>query len=338
MTDIEASGYATLPEIASRLDPDGAEAQIINIAANKKPFLRDMLWAEGNLPTGHQITQTSSTLPSGTWRMANTGVEPTKAETVQYVETCGRLETEIVIDEALLELNGGMTWRKSEEQLQTEGLAQQLSTAIFYESVSTNPERIHGLAPRYFSATDGIASSYVLIGTNAGSNARSVWIVSPGPRKLYGIYPKGTRAGLQVVDNGRQRVLDSSSNAFYAYSTSLIWRCGVVVEDYRHAVRVQYDPDDAEMANTEKGLYQLVMDGLQTIYDADNARIVMDRTTAKLFNRQLMNAENRPMEYVAMGGKMLGDSASQGGPKMPHFMGHPVYVDDSLVAETAITS
>lgn len=338
MTTLTDGGLATLPEIASRLDPGGATAMIADVLSKKNSILRDMVWMEGNLPTGHQITQTTTALPTATWRQLNTGVDPTKGQTVQYVESCGMLEDESIIDEALLELNGGMAWRTTEDAIKLEGIGQQLATSVFYESVSSNPERIHGLAPRY-SATSGVtASSYTLAGTNAGTNARSVWLITWAPRKLYGIYPKGTKAGMERIDNGRQRVLDSNSKAFYAYSTTLKWRCGVAVEDYRYAVRFQWDPDDAAMAADERGLYLGIQDMLSTIYEVTpQTRLYMDRTTLQRLNRQMVVNENRPLEYVAMGGKLFGDGSMQGGERVPTFFGVPIRLEDALVAETAIS-
>src|SRR5689334_18620482 len=149
MTTNTHGGYATLAEVASRLDPNGQAATIANILSKKNPVLQDIPWVEGNLVTGHQIAQTHTSLPSGTWRQINQGVAATKGQTAVYTESCARLEDESVIDEALLELNGGMAWRMTEDALKMEGLSQQFATALFYESASSNPERIHGLAPRY---------------------------------------------------------------------------------------------------------------------------------------------------------------------------------------------
>src|SRR2546428_4578065 len=182
LTDV---GFPNLANIMSRLDPDGSGALVANVLSKKNRFLDDIPWKEGNLPTGHKITQTVNTLPSATWRQLNKGVAVTKGETTQYTESCGILEDLSEIDERTLELNGGREYRLSEDNIKTEGISQQLATAIFYESTSSNPERIHGLSPRY-PATSGYTSSpYVLAGTNAGVNARSVWIVTWGERKAY---------------------------------------------------------------------------------------------------------------------------------------------------------
>lgn len=336
MATLVHGGFPTIAEVASRLDPNGDLAIVANVLERKMGLLRDMPWFEGNLTTGHQVARAENALPSATWRQINQGVLPTTGQVGQYTETFGLLEDECVIDEELLKLNGGMEYRVSEEVLKKEGIAQQLGTAVFYESASVNPERIHGLSPRFYSTTAGLAQDYVLKGTNAGSNCHSIWLLTWAPRKLYGGYPKGTKAGLERVDNGRQRITDSQGRAFYAYSTSYKWRCGVVVEDYRYAVRIQWDPDDSDMASTGKGLYLLLQDALSQIYEVTpDTRLYMNRTSLQRLNRQLLTNENRPLDYLAVKGKRMGDP-DQGGESLPHFFGVPIRLDDSLVAETAI--
>ncbi len=326
MAAITDTAFPNLANVASRLDPNGSIAHVANVLSKKNPILDDIPWIESNEMTGHRITQATTSLPSASWRMLNAGVSATKGETSQFVESCGRLEDESKIDEAIVELNGGAAYRASEDMLKMEGFAQQFATSVFYESTSSNPERIHGLAPRYPATSGYSSSSYVLAGTNAGVNARSVWLMRWAERKLYGIYPKGTKAGLERIDHGKQRVLDSNSRAFWAFVTQFIWRCGIAVEDYRYAVRTQWDPDDAEMAAGEKGLYLKLSDALGTIYEPEGAVFYMDRTSLNRLNAQLLANENRPLEYIAYGGR-----------RVPSFMGVPIRITDALVAETAIS-
>jgi hypothetical protein len=328
MTDIESGGFPTLAHVASRLDPDGeSEAYIANVLSKKNPILDDIPFVEGNLATGHQITQATNALPSASWRRLNRGVAATLAETAQYTESCGILEDESKIDERLYELRGGAAFRESEDKLKMEGFAQQVSTALFYESTSSNPERVHGLAPRYPATTGYTSSSYTLAGTNAGTNARSIWLITWEERKAYGIFPKGTRAGLERQDKGLERVLDSSSNPFYAYVTRFVWRLGFAVEDYRYLVRFQWDPDDAAMASDDRGLYLKMLQMVDTIYDTTpNTMFYMDRTTRTRLNQQLASNDANYLTYVEKGGKRL--SA---------FEGIPIRVVDALVAETAIS-
>jgi hypothetical protein len=238
------------------------------------------------------------------------------------------------IDERLYELNGGDAFRMSEDEIKQEGIAQQFANALFYESTSSNPERIHGLAPRYPATTGFVNSAYVLAGTNAGSDARSIWMVCWGKKKVYGIYPKGTKAGLEMIDLGKQRVLDSNSQPYVALSTQHVWRCGLAIEDYRYAVRAQWDPDDADMADAERGLLLLLARMHTTIYRARGAVIYMDRITAAKLNAQLISNDQGPLRYMAGEGGQLMTGVDTG---VATWNGFKIRIVDALVAETAIT-
>src|SRR5690242_15147785 len=99
MTDIEESGFPNLAQVASRVDPNGQAALIANVLSKKNDFVNHMPWFEGNLPTGHLISQAVNSLPSAQWRKFNEGVAATKGQVAQYVESCGMLEDESKIDE-----------------------------------------------------------------------------------------------------------------------------------------------------------------------------------------------------------------------------------------------
>ena len=47
----------TLSDFAQRLDPDGSVPDIAELLNEKNEVLSDMLWVEGNLPTGMRTTQ-----------------------------------------------------------------------------------------------------------------------------------------------------------------------------------------------------------------------------------------------------------------------------------------
>lgn len=337
MTTRTDGGFPTLAEVANRLDPNGMTAVITNILTKENPILLDMPWFEGNLTTGHRIKLTSGSLPQATWRQINQGVDPDKGEVSTYDEACALLEGECIIDEALLELNGGMAWRQTEEGLWLEGMSQQYATALFYEDAGDNPERIHGLAPRFPATTGYRASGQVVVGSNAGSNARSIWALTPRERKLYCVYPKGTKAGIETKDNGRQRVTDSAGKAYYAFSTSFKWRVGLAIEDYRYAARAQWDPDDPVMAGEEKGLILLMVNLVNRLYKKDErTRLYMDRDTISRLNEQCISNDNNLLTYFAAHNKQMGDSAIQGD-VVGTFMGYPIRCVDALVAESAIS-
>ena len=74
--------HPTLLDVTKRLDPNGKIDTIAEILTQTNEILEDMVWLEGNLPTGHR-TSVQTSLPTGTWRRFNEGIVPTKSTSTQ---------------------------------------------------------------------------------------------------------------------------------------------------------------------------------------------------------------------------------------------------------------
>jgi hypothetical protein len=164
---------------------------------------------------------------------------------------------------------------------------------------------------------------------------RSIWLINWQPRKVYGIYPKASQLGLQKMNlskNGPLRVPDpnDATKTLLAYVTRYQWKLGLAVEDYRYVVRIQWDPSDSTtFAATAKALVMSMQDALETIFDREQGNLhwYMDRTSKKRFNYELANAgESRFLTYLDQGGRI-----------QEMFMGVPIHVSDSLVAESYVS-
>src|SRR6202012_1170811 len=97
--------YPNLADWARRADPDGAIAVIGELLSQCNEVLKDMIWTEGNLPTGHKTTVRVG-LPQGVWRAANQGVASSKSITEQYQDSIGELVDYSIVDKSLAMLNG----------------------------------------------------------------------------------------------------------------------------------------------------------------------------------------------------------------------------------------
>src|SRR5690606_9185016 len=95
----------TLLDWAKRLDPSGKTAKIVELLAQTNEILADMLFLEGNLPTGHRTTVRTG-LPAVYWRLLNMAVPSSKSQTAQITEGCGMLEAWSKVDVDLANLNG----------------------------------------------------------------------------------------------------------------------------------------------------------------------------------------------------------------------------------------
>lgn len=236
-----ANAFLTLADWARRVDPDGSVAEICELLSQCNEVFDDMMWLEGNLPTGHKTTVRTG-LPKGTWRMLYQGVPYTKSTTAQVTEDVGMLEAYSQIDKKLAELNGDVAaFRLREDDSHLEGLSQQMATTIFYGNVSVTPQQFTGFSPRYNTVSTSTAQNAynVLDGGGTNSNNSSLWLVAWGDRTAFGIFPKGSKAGLVFEDKGDVVPgFDANNNRFEAYTSYFKWEAGLCVADWRYIVRM----------------------------------------------------------------------------------------------------
>lgn len=235
------NAYLSLADWASRADPQGNIDDIGETLSQCNEVFDDMIWKEGNLPTGHKYTVRTS-LPKGMWRMLNQGVPFTKSTTAQVTVGCGMLEDYSRVDKRLAELNGNVqSFRMSEDNAHLEGLSQQMATTIFYGNSAVNVQQFTGFSPLYSTITAATAANAanVFNGGGTGSSNTSMWIVGWGERTCYGVFPKGSKAGLTFEDKGDSRPgFDSNGYEYEALTSYFRWEAGLCVEDWRYVVRV----------------------------------------------------------------------------------------------------
>ena len=230
----------TLIDWARRSGDEGQVESIVNLLSQTNEILDDMLWVEGNTPTGHKTTVRTG-LPAATWRLLNYGVPRSKSTTAQIVDTCGMLETYSEIDKDLADLNGNTAaFRLSEDLAFLEGMNQQFAQTLFYGNTAINPERFMGMSARYNTVTTAnaqTANNVIDMGGTASTNT-SVWVVVWGPNTCHGIFPKGAKAGLVQRDLGEEALYDSAGNLYRGYRSQYQWKAGLTVRDWRYVVRI----------------------------------------------------------------------------------------------------
>ena len=241
MAILGRAGRVTLTDWAQTIDPDGSIASVAELLTQQQAILQDIPWIESNLPTGHRHTVRAG-IPRGTWRQLYQGVRPTKSLRVQIEDAIGMLEARNEVDKDLVELNGqSAAFMLQEAQAHIEGMSQDFASTLFYGNTAQFPERFMGLAPRY-SARSGFPAAANVIhagGASAGVNT-SVWLVVWGPNTVFGLFPKGSPAGLQREDLGIIDAFDEQvpPARFRAYSERFQWKAGLAVRDWRYVVRI----------------------------------------------------------------------------------------------------
>ena len=300
---------------------DGRISVIVELLSQTNEILDDMRWVEGNLPTGHR-TSVRTGLPQGTWRQLNYGVQPTKSTTTQVTDTCGMLETYSEIDKALADLNGNTAeFRLSEDKAFLEGLSQQMAQTLFYGNTATTPEKYMGLAPR-FSSLGAENGTNIIDAAGTGSDNASIWLVVWSDLTVHGIFPKGSKAGLQMRDLGEQTLLDADSNKYQGYRTHYKWDAGLTVRDWRYAVRIaNIDVSDLQ-AGTGADLVTLMIKATHKVPSLKTGQPVfyMNRT-----GRQWLDIQAATKDNV-----MLKISEFEGRP-VREFLGIPIRTCDQLL-------
>lgn len=278
-----AASHPTLLDLAKRLDPDGKIDVIAEILTQENPILEDMNFVEGNLPTGHRTTIRTG-LPTPTWRKLYGGVQPTKSNTAQVTDSCGMLEAYAEVDKALADLNGNTAaFRLSEDRAHIEGMAQELASTIIYGNEGDQPEAFTGLAPRYNSLSAANADNIISAG-GSGADNTSIWLVVWGDQTMHGIYPKGSRAGLDMQDKGQVTIesVDGAGGRMEAYRTHYRHDCGLTVRDWRFAARVcnidvsalTSDGTAADRAAAQKALINFMVQASERIPSLSKGRAV----------------------------------------------------------------
>jgi len=233
--------YPNLVDWARRVDPDGEIAIIAEMLSQCNEVMKDMIWQEGNLPLGHKTTIRTG-LPQGVWRAANQGVPSSKSLTAQFQDSIGELQDYSIVDKSLAELNGNVAkFRYSEDMAHVEGLSQQVASSLFYQNEATTPTAFTGFSPRYNTVNTSTAKNAVNV-LDAGGTANanlSIWLVGWGDHTTFGIFPKGSQAGLVYKDLGDGvPAYDANGNRFEAYTSLFQFKLGLCVKDWRYNVRI----------------------------------------------------------------------------------------------------
>jgi hypothetical protein len=231
-----AANALTLADWAKRIGPDSKTAVIIELLSQTNDILIDMKFKEGNLPTGDQATIRTG-LPDVFYRLMNQGVPASKSTTAQITENAAMLEARSNADKKLAEMNGNVNeFRLSESMAFLEAMNQRMASTLMF-GTAANPEEFVGFTPRYndLGATNG---QNILDAGGTGSDNSSIWLVGWGDRTVHGIFPKGSKAGLNHEDLGLDDVADANGNLFRAYKDLYTWDNGLMIKDWRYAVRV----------------------------------------------------------------------------------------------------
>lgn len=319
----------TLADVAARTDGQGnIITNIVELLNETNDVLTDMTFIEANNQTEHKTTIRSG-LPSATWRKLYHGVPPSKSAVVTVRDTVGMLEAYAEIDKDLADLNGNSAaWRLSEQRAFVEAMNQEMATTLWYGDTSVHPERFTGLAPRYssMSAENG---RNILDGGGQGADNTSIWLLIWGQNTLHGIYPKGSKAGLQHRDLGEDTLRDANGNPFQGYRTHYKWNMGLCLRDWRYAVRIANikETDLRKDASAGADLIDLMTQALELVPNLNMGRAVF------YCNRNIRSFLRRMIAHKVINSTLTMDNVA--GKHVVSFDGVPVRISDAILSTEA---
>jgi hypothetical protein len=230
------NSYLTLIDVHKQGDPSiGA---VIEVLKKQNSILDDAVAMECNMGTTHRHAIRTG-LPTPAWGRLYQGVPQSKSTTQQVDDTTGFLEAGSAVDERLLEIaKDPAALRLGEAESHIEAMNQEMATGLFYHDTATTPEKFKGLSARFGALGGAAAGNQIIDAGGTGSDNTSVWFVTWGDHACHLLYPKGTRAGVQREDRGKQRVLDASGNPYYVKEETFRWHIGMAVKDWRYVARI----------------------------------------------------------------------------------------------------
>ena len=233
--------FLTLIDLARRTDPDGESADIAELLSQANEIYDDLVWKEGNTNTGHVYTMRTS-IPKGWWRFLGQGIPSSKSTTAQGRTNCGDLEMQSTIDLKLLEMARDQNQtRYEEDNAILEGASQTVAYQFFYGNGVTNPAAFTGLSNYYDTLETATAANAanVFDGGGRASNNASIWLIGWSPRSIYGVFPRGMKAGVELTPLDEMPLAyDNFGNPYRAKITWFRQMAGLCVEDWRWGVRI----------------------------------------------------------------------------------------------------
>lgn len=324
--------YPTLMDVARR-SGDPSISNIIEILNKANPMLDDIPWLECNSGVTH-LTTIRTGIPTPTWRMLNSGVPNVKSTTKQIKAHCGMLEAYSEIDAKQVDLakrNGGQqgasNYIATESTAILEGFSQEIARVIFYGD-NSNPKEPVGLINYYNTK----ASENVIDAGGVGTDNTSIWLIQWGPESIHGLYPQGSKAGFSEKFLGEVTVSDGAGGQFQAYRTHYSWDAGLVVRDWRSAVRIANIDMSEAIANSgsavnilttlTKAVYKLPKKSAST-----RTAIYMRKELITLLDLQCQAKRNLLLSYTDVAGKPV-----------LTFRGIPIREQETLLATESVVA
>lgn len=313
--------------------------KVAEVLLQHNAMLNDVPYQEMNEGTIHK-EDIRSALPEVYYRKANQPIPASKTTIEERSFTATHFESKSQIDEAVAS-RGGVDriaynrWNQAQGHLQAH--ANELASLMIYGSPVQSNLKTAGFFDIYSTLNPAEPTSKQIIDAEGtGSDNTSILKVHWGERSIFGVYPKGTTAGLTRRDHsaGNKMVkipgIDANGNVgdYWGYEEEFLTDHGLVVKDYRQAVRIANIDVSELVAGTGADLIDLMISGNYKIDSEENGMGVwyVNRTLEAHLHKQALTK-------VGNGAGLRFDNYQ--GQKVLMFLGSPVRRMDALLNSEA---
>jgi hypothetical protein len=323
----------TIHDIVRRQKPDGTLAMIAEMQDQENGMVGDIPWVQGDLPNG-SFTTSRVALPSWGTLNPNGTATLSKSVTSQNLENIMALVGWSEVADTVARYGGdAVAQRRAEAKSFFEGGKQSVAAKILSANSLTTAGEIDGLQTRYASSTATNGRNVILAGAAGGqTDCMSIYRIEWGEGKCYGLYPKGSQAGLETIDHGLQVVEVSSTTRKSVWAEEFRWSFGLAVVDWRSVARICNIDKSLLVAGTGADLADRLIQSaycMPTNSSGKGQAIYMNITTRMMFDIQSRN------DVQAGGGITYGNVNGQ---MMENFRGVPINREDQLTeAESVVT-
>lgn len=336
------SGLLTLVDVAKSKNKEIGKVAEVLLQHNE--MLNDIPYMEMNEGTIHK-EDIRSALPAVYYRKANQPIPASKSTIEERSFQACHFESKSQIDKAVAQ-RGGMDrvaynrWNQAQGHLQAH--ANELASLAVYGSPSSSNLKTAGFFDIYSTlATSEPTYNQIVDGGGSGSDNCSILKVHWGEQSVFGIYPKGTTAGLSRTDHsaGGKLVkipgLDENGAAgdFWGYEEDFETDHGLVVKDYRQCARIaNIDVSNLVSGSSAADIIDLMISANYKIHTLSNGKGVWycNRTVEAHLHKQALTK-------VGAGAGLTFENFE--GKPVLSFLGCPVRrMDAMLNSEAAVTT
>lgn len=340
-------GNLTLADWAKLHNPDGKPASVAKLLMKQDDILDDMIFREAN-GVSHHTTTVEVSLPEVFFRQFNEGIAHTKGTHVQIQEGISMMEARTQVDRKLIRMGGNkeaLMMRAAQQKVSA--MRNKQAQTFWYGNSAATPAAYMGMANRLASTSAGNGENVILSEASPTGSTTSVFLIAWGDDSVYCTFPRGSVAGLEQEDLGLQSVdVFNSSGAqtgkMMAFEAVYGWDLGLVIEDWRQAVRIA-NIDVSELSTvtgqhasptTYATLIENMIDAFYRIdrNDGVNLAFYMNRTVHAGLAK-IAHARTTSVLAIEEGFSQFGTPR-----KWTSFMGIPIRRSDSIInGETAIS-